>query len=291
MVMGNAAPVSVRAIQGGDLPAVGRFLHANLNPRITAQTWASAPLVPWRTSAPNFGFLLECDNEVVGVYLAFYSNRTINGRSEAFCNLGAWCVRDEYRMHSIHMIKALLSQKDYTLTDLSPSGAVVPLNEKLKFQHLNTETILIPTLPWPKLPHHAALTADPAQIERNLTGAELQLYRDHVRAAAAKHVLLTRGRETCYVIYRRDRRKNLPIFASVLYVSNPDLFSASIPQLSRHLLLRHGILAILAELRIIVHRPRLSKLLSAPRRKMFRSSRLQADQIDYLYSELVCVPW
>jgi hypothetical protein len=30
---------------------------------------------------------------------------------------------------------------------------------------------------------------------------------------------------------------------------------------------------------------------STQRRRMFRSSSLQAAQVDYLYSELVCVPW
>lgn len=283
--------VSVRAIRGGDLPAVGEFLHTYLNPRISAQTWATVPIVPWQTSAPNYGFLLEDNNEVVGVYLAFYSNRIINGRDEPFCNLGAWCVRNEYRAHSIRLMKALLAQKGYTLTDLSPSGPVVPLNEKLKFQYLDTATVLIPALPYPAWPSPITVTIDPAHIERNLNEVQLQLYRDHAHTAAANHILITKGRETCYVIYRRDRRKNMPVFVSILYVSNPDLFAMAIPQLSRHFLLRHRILAILAELRIIIHRPKLSKLLSTPRPKMFRSSHLGPDQIDYLYSELVCVPW
>jgi hypothetical protein len=39
------------------------------------------------------------------------------------------------------------------------------------------------------------------------------------------------------------------------------------------------------------HRPWPSVSLRSPRRKMFRSTRLASDQIDYLYSELVCVAW
>jgi hypothetical protein len=45
-----------------------------------------------------------------------------------------------------------------------------------------------------------------------------------------------------------------------------------------------------AELRFIGHRPPLSfKVTFLP--KMYRSDSLEADQIDDLYSELVCVPW
>lgn len=289
--MGEASSVSLRAIQSSDLAVVGQFLHTYLNPRISAQTWASAPLVPWQVSAPNHGFLLADGDDIVGAYLAFYSTRTIDGVDEPICNLGAWCVRDEYRGHSMRLLKAMLSQKGYTLTDLSPSGAVIPLNERLRFQHLDTAAALIPALPLPSWTGSFRISANPADIERGLSGAELQLYRDHARAPAANHLILTKGQETCYVIYRRDRRKGLSIFASILHVSNPDLFASSAAQLSRYLLFRHGIVAILAELRIVIHRPKFSMLLASPRRKMFKSERLKPEQIDDLYSELVCVAW
>jgi hypothetical protein len=62
-------------------------------------------------------------------------------------------------------------------------------------------------------------------------------------------------------------------------------------QLGRHLLLHHGALASLAELRVVGRRPRYSVVLRSPRRKMFKSLNLEPAQIDYLYSELVCVAW
>ena len=205
--MGSAMSVAVRAIQGDDLPAVGELLHTYLNSRISAQTWASAPIVPWRAPAPNHGFLLEDGNNLVGAILAFYSTRAIDGVDEQFCNLGAWYVREEYRAHSIRMMKAILDQKGYTLTDLSPSGVVVPLNERLQFQHLDTTTALIPGIPYPLLSGQIRISSDPKHIQQSLTGAQLKIYLDHANAAAANHLLLMRGNETCYVIYRRDRRK------------------------------------------------------------------------------------
>jgi hypothetical protein len=146
-----------------------------------------------------------------------------------------------------------------------------------------------PNLPWPGLP--GRVTADPAVIERTLTGRDLQIYRDHRTAAAAKHVVIRAGGEHCYVVFRKDRRKGLPLFASVLHVSNPALYRRYARAFSRHLLVRHGIPATLAELRVTGHRPWPSLLLGKPRRKMFRSAKLAHDQIDYLYSELVCVAW
>src|SRR5262245_16676781 len=88
-----------------DITAVADFLHTNLNARLTASGWADAMLVPWKVEAPNHGFMLRDKDRVVGAYLAFYSQRTIEGREERFCNLGAWCVLPEYRFHSIRLLK------------------------------------------------------------------------------------------------------------------------------------------------------------------------------------------
>ena len=284
-------PVTVRPISGSDVPAVAEFLHESLNRRVPAGAWARALEVPWSVDAPNYGFLLADGDTVVGAYLAFYSDRIIDGRREPFCNLGAWCVKPEHRVGGLRLLKALVAQEGYHFTDLSPSGNVVGINTRLGFQFLDTSTVLVPGLPWPSLPGRHRITADPAQIERHVAGAELERYRDHVHAAAAHHALLLRGDEWCYVVFRKDRRKNVPAFASILHVSNPGLFAAMARPFARWLLVHHRVLATLAELRVVRQRPTPSVRLRSARPKMFKSPRLAPEQIDYLYSELVCVAW
>jgi hypothetical protein len=281
------ARVEVRPIAEADVPAVAEFLHAHLNERVPASAWARALDVPWAADRPNAGFMLVADGEVVGANLAFYSQR---GR-ERFCNLGAWCVVEEHRFHALSLLKALLAQDGYHFTDLSPSGNVVGLNERLGFEFLDTETALVPNLPWLSRPGRDTVSSDPALIERTLTGPELEIYRDHAGAAAARHVLLVRDYEHCHVIFRKDRRKGLPLFATVLYASNPELLRRMAGPFARHLLLRHRVAAQLLERAVVAHRPRLAFGVSAPRRKMFKSQTLTAARIDYLYSELVCLSW
>lgn len=283
--------IEVGPITEADVTEVAAFLHAELDARIPADLWARAMRVPWAVRAPNYGFLLRDGDRVVGAYLAFYSDRLIGGRTERFCNLGAWCVRPGYRFHSVRLLKALLGQDGYHFTDLSPSGAVVPLNTRLRFRSLDTSTALVPNLPRPSVPGRVRISADPDLIAGRLSGAQLELYRDHAGCAAARHLVLTRGGRTCYVMFRKVRRKNLPLFVAVLHVSDRDLFAASIGPLTRHFLLRHGALATLAELRVVGDRPRPSRVLASPRPKMFRSASLSPTDIDDLYSELVCVPW
>jgi len=283
--------IRVCPIADSDVRSVAEFLHTHLNSRVTTEAWVRSLDVPWRVEAPNHGFMLLDDDTIVGAYLAFYSERTIDGRRERFCNLGAWCVLPSHRFHSIRLLKALLAQDGYHFTDLSPSGNVVPLNSRLKFRFLDTTTVLMPTLPWPTWPGRYVISSNPALLNRTLTGREREIFRDHAGAAAAIHVLLRRGDEWCYVVFRKDRRKNLPFFASILHVSDPVLFAGMIRPFTRHLLFRHGVLACLAELRLLASRPRPAFPLRRPRRKMFRSAHLEPEQIDYLYSELVCVAW
>jgi hypothetical protein len=284
-------PVHLQPIDKAALAGVGQFLHENLNRRITPARWASSIDPPWSTQAPNFGFMLLAGEEIVGVHLAFYSHRILDGEIVRFCNLAAFCVLEDYRWHSLRLLKALLAQDGYHFTDLSPSGNVVPLNTRLKFHALETATALVPNLPWPLWSSRTRVISDPALIQSKLRGDDLRIYNDHAHAAAAQHALILRDGESCYVVFRRDHRKNLRLFASILHVGNPKLFKRTASHFFRHLLIHHGIPVTFAELRVVRDRPAISIMLPSPRPKMYRSGRLRPEQIDYLYSELTCVAW
>jgi hypothetical protein len=238
--------------------------------------------------APNHGFMLRDGQRVVGALLAFYSERLIAGRVERFCNMGAWCVLPAYRSHSIRLLRAMLAQEGYHVTCLSPNERALAITSRLKFRSLDTSAVLIPNLPWPTLPGQTRISANPDVIESTLTCTELELYHDHAQALAARHLVLIRGERSCYVMYRETLLKGIAC-AEILHVSNPELFKRAITSLTRHLLLRHRLLATRAELRTIAHRP-LFSVKRSPRPKMYRSASLDPDQIDDLYSEFVCVP-
>jgi hypothetical protein len=92
-------------------------------------------------------------------------------------------------------------------------------------------------------------------------------------------------------MFRRDRRKGLPIFVSLLYVSSPTLFRRMVRAFSRHVLLRHGAAATLVDERVVPLSLWPAVAVRQNRPKMFKSARVEPAHIDYLYSELACVPW
>ncbi|MET0714120.1 MAG: hypothetical protein ABWY23_04085 [Mycetocola sp.] len=283
--------VEVRPISSADADTVSRFLRENLNRRVTLDAWRAILAPPWDGDAPNHGFQLVVDSEIVGAYVAVYSERDIDGVPRRFCNLAAFCVRDEHRSHSFRLVRAILAQQGFEFTDFSPSGNVVALNSRLGFATLNTTTRVVPNLP--RLPRRGlTVTESAAVLKRTLMGRDARAYLDHRNAPAARHVVATAGGEYCYLVVRRDRRKRLPLFATPLYVGGSvELLRSAWPHLASHLLFRQGALATLAEERILGFSPPLGHTLRSPRAKMVRSTEVSSDAVDYLYSELTLLEW
>jgi len=287
----NDGSILLCPISSGDVQRVANFLHAELNGKLSPATWASAIRPSWKSTSPNHGYMLIAGEQIVGVYVAFYSERRVGQTVEKFCNLSAWCVLDGYRAHGLRLLKALLGQGCYTFTDLSPSGNVVPLNRRLKFQLINTAVSMVINLPRPSWGSGVSIITDPHLIERYLDAGNLGIYRDHALAPAAHHLVVRKGDRCCYVIFRKDTRKRMRVFASILHVGDRDLFAETAHHVYSYLLTRFGIVATFVEERFADVHPRLSISLRSPRPRMFLSDRVSPSEVDYLYSELTCVPW
>ena len=290
--MTPSIPVALQPILPDDIEPVAEFLHAHLNARLSTSDWSRAIRAPWsETPQPNHGFMLLRDSEVVGANLAFYSSREIDGSRENICNLAALCVRDDLRAHTVRLVRALLKQRAYSFTDLSPSGNVIAMDERLGFRRLDTSTTARLNLPIRK-PRDLAIVSDHDEIERLLSDDDLRIFLDHRHCGAAEHVVIRTGSRQCYVMFRIDRRKRLRIFASLLYVGDHALYVQHGNHLGGFLLRRHRAVVTLVEGRLIGSRPVPGPQVELRgRTKMFKSDRLLPDQVDYLYSELTCVPW
>ena len=289
--MSDVRSVEVEPITDADIQAVAEFLRNDMGSGVSAADWVRAMAPPWEIEQPNHGYLLRENGRVVGAYLALYSERMIDGRPRRICNLGTWCVADEHRASGLRLQRSVLRQRGYTFTDLTPNPTVVALNSRLGFAKLDTARALMPNMPWPMRSRGVGVVDAPHEIDGLLSGRDQTIYRDHA-ATAAHHVVLTKGDQNCYVMFRRDlgRFKRFPYFASVLYVGNRELFRDCALHFYRYLLLRRGIPLTLAELRVVSYRPPRSVIVGGPT-KMFLSEDLQPEQIDYLYSELTCFKW
>lgn len=286
-----APELSVRPIRTEDLPGVARFLASNMPSATPVDEWVDA----WQAAnnlpssgAPNHGMMLLAGDEIVGEYAAIYSTRLIAGRRERFCNLAVWCVLPEYRVGSWRLVRALLSQPGYHFTDLNPSDVVQKLNLRLGFSYLEARHQIGVNLPGRR--HGVMVSSDPDVIAGSLTGEAATAYRDHAHSKWARHAVVVRGRESCYVQWRVARIAGRDLLAEIQYVSDPELFRATSRQVSNHLLRSHRMPFIVVEERVSGGRVGVTWSRPRPAQKMFKSSTLEAGDIDYLYSEVTAQP-
>jgi hypothetical protein len=280
--------VVLRPITDDDLDGVARFLHAHHDSNVPINGFRQSFAAHHSAARPNNGMMLVDGDDVVGAYLAYYSDRVVGGRAQRICNLGSWCVLPEYRRHSLSMAKALLTQEGFHFLDLSPSATVAALNKRLGFDFLDDRAVVLPALPWPW--HPARISADPPGIEQALSGEELRLYRDHRDAPAARHVVLRDRGAVCHVVLRVERRKGLPV-AIVVHASRPEMLRRMIRPFTGFALLRHRVVAVIVELRWLAGTIPGGSIRRRLPPKMFRSPTLGPKDIDYFYSELLYLQW
>jgi hypothetical protein len=283
--------VEVHPITDADAPSAAAFLHDELNPKVSADAWTALLRPPWPDAGPHRGVMLKDGERIVGVYAAVYSVRRTGDTTVPVCNLAAFCVLEEHRMHSVRLVRALLKQRELLFTDFSPSGNVVAMNERLGFRRLDTATRLVLNPPRPHAPD-VRVSSDPDVLAAVLQGDDAEVHRDHRRARAARHLVVQRGDEYAYLVFRTHTLRRLRLFALPLYAGGSrTLLEAEWGAVRAHLLVRHGLPFTLAESRILGFANGVGRRLAAPRPRMVRGDSPSADSIDYLYSELALVEW
>ena len=281
--------VGIAPIQEADLPAVGQFLNQNLNGRIPPETWVRSLLHPWCNSRPNFGFQARDGNRLVGVFCAIYSDQTIGGSRERFCNPHSWCMLSDYRSHSINLALHLVRQRGYHFTMLTPNPKVAEIFLHLGFRKMDDAIVVFPNLPSIKAARRSnVVTADPDRISGILRDAAREDFEAHRAIPWLDFLAFGKDTDICLVVYKRGRWKRLPC-ARIIDIGNRAAFDRHAYLLTHHLLVRRGLLVSRVEKRFLLREPRIAW--SEPRKqdKLASSPTLTDAQIRDLYSELVAL--
>jgi hypothetical protein len=278
--------LNITPIQAEHLQEVGDFLHANLNKRISCEDWKQSLTHPWSESRPNFGVQLRDGTKLVGVFCAIYSDQTIDGRLERFCNPHSWCVLESHRRHGIGLILTLLKQTGYHFTMLTPNPKVAEIFRGLRFKDLAKAMVVFPNIPsataW--LGGGRWVESGLERIAARLSGDTRRDFDLHRDIPWLRFLLLGRGSQSCLIVYKRETWKRLPC-ARVIHVSHPDVLDHNLSLLHRGLL-GGGLLVTKVESRFLLREPRIAHRMQRTQGKLFLSRTLNDRQIRDLYSEL-----
>ena len=185
------------------------------------------------------------------------------------------------------LLSPILDLDDYTITTFSSSPPAFKIfTGHFEFQTLDTHEVIIPrliTLPAvfnrrPKIIHNSS------QIDQHLTEEEKIIFKHH-SIFNCQHLLIRWKQEQLYLIAKKKLKKQLP-FHKIYYLNSTDLFLKNLSFFRFHLprvLKSFGFIIDSRFLKKKIIPVSLRKEFSVP--MLYRSRRVQPNQIDYLYSE------
>ncbi len=282
---GNGAKAELQPVRDEDLDEACHFLQGHLNPNLDASLWKTAFLHPWDPEKPNNGFMLRDKERIVGLFMAIYAQRTINGRPERFCNPNSWVVLPPYRSQSRITMKALLEQPDRHFFITTPNPVVTKIFKRAKFRFMCDQVTIIPCFPWTGNRWRGiTVHSDATIIASALDPGAAKIFRDHRDLPWLSHLIIGRGSCFCHVIHKKRTLKKLPS-AKIIHISHPGRFLELLRPLAHHFFTHLGITSLQVDSRFLGRIPMFSIQMRDPQPKMYSSPTLSDAEMGYIYSE------
>lgn len=279
--------VSVRRVDESMFHEVYPLLQDFNDPYLTEDDWRSIFDYKWDKEEEYCGYGLFDGKEIVGFIGLIFSSRVIEDKTEHFCNMTSLIVKEQYRDYSLFLIRPILQLKNYTITGITPSGAVYHILKQLGFEELDSRLKALLPLKIFKPSRDMdgiSLTQDKSLIEKKLKGEVLRIFQDHL-PYQCDHLLAYNSDSLCYVIYTRIEKTKLP-YCHIQYISDLSLFSEYSMMIRSEIAKDGRTPFVLVDSRLVKGtKLPFSYILPFRWRRLYKSSGLKPAQIDNLYSE------
>ena len=295
--------LSIQKVKAVNLPQIRQFLTARYTHDMTAKEITQLLSYQWQKEEDYCGYQLLAGDSLVGFMGLIFSQRQLNGKTEKFCNLTTLYVEEGYRDRTFLLYRPVLSLREHTLLDLTPTRRVWMMGKRLGFLDLDAHLqVLLPFQVQGKidktgktgLPDQAELhiSHDPTAITPHLNTSERQILHEHL-PYACEHFLVRNQDAYCYIVYSTFGRKSMR-YCYIHSISNMDFFATYDRAIRCALLSRAQAVFGLVDSRLIaehelawscvypVEAPKLYKPSAS-----FQASRSRPEHIDNLYSELI----
>lgn len=280
--------MKVREMQESDFEEVHDTFLAGENLHDSPEDYRPLFSTQWARNSEACGFVLEEAGRLVGVLGTLFSERLIEGRTERFCNLHTWFVEEEYRSYSMALMRPVTRMRDCTITDLSPSQAVVQISRRLGFQELDSRLTML--LPVRSRSGTSLMFSEAALDDDSLGESDRAILRDHAHLPCEGLWARNSTGQGCLIIHRTIPQRFR--YCYLHYVSNWDFFKDHSIAIRRELARRSGC-RLVAINRRSIDPNRLPRSLTLPVGipQLYKSHSVEPTNIDSLYSEVLINNW
>lgn len=279
--------VKIEKVRSEDFERIYPLLLGFNSDKLSKDDWKQVFINHWNVAEDYHGYILVKEGEVKGFLGAIFSTRVFNGQVERFCNMTSWIVDESCRGQSLLLILELLKLKDYTITNFTASEGVRVILQKIGFTPIETQPQLllpVPTFSLNKGTYFCEFNRE--AIGEKLGETDFKIFQDH-QAFDCRHILISSGRDYCYVIVRRIRRRRLA-FAKVHYLSNAELFVKAQDSLRVKICANLKVAGLLvAERYLKGHQLRHVRKFPKEYGAFYKSTKIRPEEIDTLYSEMI----
>lgn len=190
------------------------------NKNVTITQWKSIWNNSWINENETPGYILLDNNNVVGFLGLIYGNKIINNKNYRICNLTSWYVKPEYRSESLKLLMQVLKYKNHILTNLTPSKRIRKIVQKLGFNKIDNDIILLLNIPlFIKKNNILTYNIDAAYFNSSL----LEIYNQNINYNI-RFVLMKNDKEDTVFAYKIRKKKGVK-YIYIMYISNPIYFA------------------------------------------------------------------
>ncbi len=279
----------IRPATADDIGPICTLLHTKMNSRIPVSRWRKLMTYSWLAEKPDFGRIVESEAGILGFCGMVYSDRLIGNakntlRPERMVSMSSWYLDKSLRGQGLGREMLLDSVKDKSMTYATLTNSKKPLGivESLGFKVLENARYV-----WQRSSANVSplsVSTDILEIYPQLEPHQQQLM-DDMQEQPLTPVLLQHGGLQALLFFSVTSKGENVTWYDLMYASDLDLFAEHGQGLANKLL-PDGHAKLSADSRFVQNPDAYGVAEDLPVSRYYISQRVEAHEIDHLYSEL-----
>jgi hypothetical protein len=194
---------------------------------------------------PEYGYVLECENTLVGASLVIYSSVLVDGKRSIRCNDSSWYVEPEFRSYASMLASHGRGHKNVTYFNVTPERRTLPILEARGYVgYSNGQFATFPALCAGNPSDSVKLVAAAADLDNHLPRADIEMLNAHESYGCISVTCIAESGAYPFIFVPRRKFGFIP-HVHLIYCRDVSDFVRFAPQLGRFLAKRNFFLALL----------------------------------------------